>query len=71
MDVCKLKKEKKNTNHSLLVSHLNICPKSETNEQECYRKSHSASSMATIFQSKTDAEGNVNYFAYLAFTDLV
>ena len=71
----KKKKKKKNTNHSLLVSHFNISPKSETNEQGCYRKLHSASSMATIFQSlKTDAEGNVtvDYFAYLAaFTDVV
>ena len=69
------KKKKKNTNHSLLVSRFNISPKSETNEQGCYRKLHSASSMATIFQSlKTDAEGNVtvDYFAYLAaFTDVV
>ena len=66
-------RRKNNTNHILLVNHFNMCPKSETNEQECYRKSHSASSMATIFQSlKTDAEGNVDYFAYLAaFTDLV
>ena len=66
-------RRKNNTNHILLVNHFNMCPKSETNEQECYRKSHSASSMATIFQSlKTDAESNVDYFAYLAaFTDLV